>query len=351
MNIAAGSCVAEGIATAAGVPWPSPPPSAPPTSPPPGVLACATWSESRSLLEMPSNRPPVSPCSLAMSLGRPPASIMPRASCVRAPAGGTVSSPPVSSRPGGSTMGLGAVAISVVGGSCGSFFTLGRLALGVGAGALMKYTWLSACSAVMRLLGLGTSMRDSRSSASASTCGKCVDRGSGVTAVNSMYVGSEVTSGHVSSVGVPTIMNIFPSWSRSLDPGKSGRRRSIWPKTQPIAHTSTAAPYDFDPKRSSGARNQRAKTWSVYARSGEPKARARPKSPNLRVPSGAMSRLSNLMSRCSTQCLCVYASARRAICMYALTSAGFRAIRRSFMTFSMSLSMKSNTRCRLRLCG
>jgi hypothetical protein len=53
-------------------------------------------------------------------------------------------------------------------------------------------------------------------------------------------LGSEVTPGHLSSVGAPKVLNILNTWSGSPCPGNKGLRRTSSPKIQPIDHTSTA---------------------------------------------------------------------------------------------------------------
>lgn len=53
----------------------------------------------------------------------------------------------------------------------------------------------------------------------------------------------------------------------------------------PTLHTSTGVEYFLDPINTSGARYQSVTTSWVYDRTGIPKARASPKSPNFRYPS------------------------------------------------------------------
>ena len=51
-----------------------------------------------------------------------------------------------------------------------------------------------------------------------------------------------ILTGHSSSVGVPRVWNILPSWSKSDSPGRNGALSNSSANMQPVAHMSTPVP-------------------------------------------------------------------------------------------------------------
>ena len=58
-------------------------------------------------------------------------------------------------------------------------------------------------------------------------------------------------------------MNWSASWSTSVRPLNKGRPAKSSPNTAPALNTSTQAPYDVEPRSTSGARYHRVTIWGV----------------------------------------------------------------------------------------
>mmetsp|Transcript_14746 Transcript_14746/g.37428 ORF Transcript_14746/g.37428 Transcript_14746/m.37428 type:complete len:209 (-) Transcript_14746:444-1070(-) len=84
--------------------------------------------------------------------------------------------------------------------------------------------------------------------------------------------GNVLSSGHMSSVGVPNFMKIWKSVEISESPAQSGRPVAISPKRQPAAHASTSSEQPRAPRSTSGATYHMQYLVSSWRRKGTEKA-------------------------------------------------------------------------------
>lgn len=117
-----------------------------------------------------------------------------------------------------------------------------------------------------------------------------------------LHSGSSVIFGHVLSLGEPSSLNIFSSWSAGELPGNSGCPLAISAMMHPVDQMSMDVEYCREPIRTSGALYHNVTTSWEYPLTGMPNALARPKSASFNSMRLLISRFCGFKSLCNTLC-------------------------------------------------